>query len=102
MCQPPGGTIERARPRPRCVRTRPAPWYPGLLLLLLAGVLGPAAAFFVQRPCAPPAHGARAARAMSAVEGGAAGAAAPKPGEVLELMKVCGQLKRTARTGWVR
>ena len=26
----------------------------------------------------------------------------PRPGEVLDFMKVCGQLKRTARTGWVR
>ncbi|EKX45106.1 hypothetical protein GUITHDRAFT_109150 [Guillardia theta CCMP2712] len=27
---------------------------------------------------------------------------APKPSEVIELLKVCGKLKRTARTGWVR
>eukprot|EP00960_Hanusia_phi_P011049 324320-Hanusia_phi.AAC.2 len=26
----------------------------------------------------------------------------PKPNEVIELLKVCGKLKRTARTGWVR
>jgi putative hydrolase of HD superfamily len=33
---------------------------------------------------------------------GASAPAQPRPGEVLDFMKFCGQLKQTARTGWVR
>ena len=35
--------------------------------------------------------------------GSSAGASSqPKPAQVLEFLKVCGKLKQTARTGWVR